>query len=92
MTTQLVSTGVHRFQCEKSAARSSAAQLRDARPISSRGVSHGVQRQVLAWTTGSNSTLAAQPAVWALSFAMLLTLLADRALHWTHHRDQARAH
>ncbi|MFJ7067315.1 TDT family transporter [Streptomyces sp. NPDC101115] len=31
-------------------------------------------------------------AVWALSFALLLTLLAARALHWTHHRDQARAH
>ncbi|WP_033283760.1 TDT family transporter [Streptomyces sp. NRRL F-525] len=31
-------------------------------------------------------------AVWALSLAMLLTLLAARALHWTHHRDQARAH
>ncbi|MFD7977782.1 TDT family transporter [Streptomyces sp. NPDC059071] len=35
---------------------------------------------------------AACTAVWALSFAMLLTLLAARALHWTHHRDQARAH
>ncbi|CCK31345.1 integral membrane protein [Streptomyces davaonensis JCM 4913] len=31
-------------------------------------------------------------AVWALSLAMLGTLLAARALHWTHHRDQARAH
>ena len=31
-------------------------------------------------------------AVWALSLAMLLTLLAARTLHWTHHRDQARAH
>ncbi|MER7517593.1 TDT family transporter [Streptomyces sp. NPDC126499] len=31
-------------------------------------------------------------AVWALSLAMLLTLLTARALHWTHHRDQARAH
>ncbi|MFI6406555.1 TDT family transporter [Streptomyces sp. NPDC050548] len=31
-------------------------------------------------------------AVWALSLALLLTLLAARALHWTHHRDQARAH
>ncbi|MEV1022515.1 TDT family transporter [Streptomyces sp. NPDC050264] len=30
--------------------------------------------------------------VWALSFAALLVLLAARALHWTHHRDQARAH
>ncbi|MET9952546.1 TDT family transporter [Streptomyces sp. NPDC006339] len=35
---------------------------------------------------------AACTAVWALSLAMLLTLLAARALHWTHHRDQARAH
>ncbi|MEV6484697.1 TDT family transporter [Streptomyces sp. NPDC051576] len=31
-------------------------------------------------------------AVWALSFALLLVLLAARTLHWTHHRDQARAH
>lgn len=31
-------------------------------------------------------------AVWALSLLLLLTLLAARALHWTHHRDQARAH
>ncbi|MDT9697574.1 TDT family transporter [Streptomyces sp. P17] len=31
-------------------------------------------------------------AVWALSLAMLVTLLAARALHWTHHRDQGRAH
>ncbi|MEU7027441.1 TDT family transporter [Streptomyces sp. NPDC046275] len=30
--------------------------------------------------------------VWALALAMLLVLLAARALHWTHHRDQARAH
>ncbi|SEQ80032.1 C4-dicarboxylate transporter/malic acid transport protein [Streptomyces sp. yr375] len=31
-------------------------------------------------------------AFWALSFALLLALLAARALHWRHHRDQARAH
>ncbi|MET7473923.1 TDT family transporter [Streptomyces sp. NPDC005648] len=31
-------------------------------------------------------------AVWALSLALLLTLLVARALHWHHHRDQARAH
>ncbi|MFJ6928598.1 TDT family transporter [Streptomyces nigra] len=31
-------------------------------------------------------------AVWALSLLLLLALLAARALHWTHHRDQARAH
>ena len=31
-------------------------------------------------------------AVWALSLAMLLVLVAARALHWIHHRDQARAH
>lgn len=31
-------------------------------------------------------------AVWALSLVLLLSLLAARALHWTHHRDQARAH
>ncbi|MFD8302469.1 TDT family transporter [Streptomyces sp. NPDC059690] len=31
-------------------------------------------------------------AVWALSLGLLLALLAARALHWTHHRDQARAH
>ncbi|MET9931303.1 MULTISPECIES: TDT family transporter [unclassified Streptomyces] len=30
--------------------------------------------------------------VWALSLAMLLVLLPARALHWVHHRDQARAH
>lgn len=31
-------------------------------------------------------------AVWALSLLMLVTLLAARAVHWAHHRDQARAH
>ncbi|MET7977404.1 TDT family transporter [Streptomyces mirabilis] len=31
-------------------------------------------------------------AVWALSALMLVTLLGARALHWTYHRDQARAH
>ncbi|MFD3943934.1 TDT family transporter [Streptomyces sp. NPDC058579] len=31
-------------------------------------------------------------AVWALSLAMLLTLLTARALHWVHHRDRAREH
>ncbi|MGW2050229.1 TDT family transporter [Streptomyces sp. NPDC001858] len=31
-------------------------------------------------------------AFWALSLALLLILLAARALHWRHHRDQARAH
>jgi C4-dicarboxylate transporter/malic acid transport protein len=31
-------------------------------------------------------------AVWALSLALLLTLLCARALHWRHHSDQARAH
>ncbi|QGZ48091.1 C4-dicarboxylate ABC transporter [Streptomyces sp. QHH-9511] len=31
-------------------------------------------------------------AVWALSLAMLLTLLTARSLHWIHHRDRARAH
>ncbi|MFJ7966909.1 TDT family transporter [Streptomyces sp. NPDC096324] len=31
-------------------------------------------------------------AVWALSLALLLSLLTARALHWTYHRDQARAH
>ncbi|KUN20561.1 C4-dicarboxylate ABC transporter [Streptomyces antibioticus] len=30
--------------------------------------------------------------VWALSLVVLLALLCARALHWTHHRDQARAH
>ncbi|MBO4258187.1 TDT family transporter [Streptomyces griseorubiginosus] len=30
--------------------------------------------------------------VWALSLGLLGTLLAARALHWTHHGDQARAH
>ncbi|MET9345649.1 TDT family transporter [Streptomyces termitum] len=30
--------------------------------------------------------------VWALSLAMLLTLLTARAAHWHRHRDQARAH
>ncbi|MEU6376366.1 TDT family transporter [Streptomyces sp. NPDC046909] len=30
--------------------------------------------------------------VWALSLALLVTLLCARALHWAHHRDQARAH
>jgi len=31
-------------------------------------------------------------AAWALSLALLLALLCARALHWTHHHDQARAH
>ncbi|MFD9907718.1 TDT family transporter [Streptomyces sp. NPDC059063] len=31
-------------------------------------------------------------AVWALSLLMLTALLAARAAHWVHHRDQARAH
>ncbi|MFG2252340.1 TDT family transporter [Streptomyces mirabilis] len=31
-------------------------------------------------------------AVWTLSAFMLVTLLGARALHWTHHRDQVRAH
>ncbi|MEV8407398.1 TDT family transporter [Streptomyces niveus] len=31
-------------------------------------------------------------AVWALSALMLLAVLAARAGHWIHHRDQARAH
>ncbi|WP_329122607.1 TDT family transporter [Streptomyces sp. NBC_01353] len=31
-------------------------------------------------------------AVWALSFAMLLALVAARSAHWIHHRDQARKH
>ncbi|MFJ9120574.1 TDT family transporter [Streptomyces sp. NPDC102394] len=35
---------------------------------------------------------AACAAVWALSLVLLLVLLAARALHWIHHRDQARAH
>ncbi|MFD9074970.1 MULTISPECIES: TDT family transporter [Streptomyces] len=30
--------------------------------------------------------------VWALSLLMLVTLLAARAVHLAHHRDQARAH
>ncbi|MFD8914410.1 TDT family transporter [Streptomyces sp. NPDC059575] len=30
--------------------------------------------------------------VWTLSLVLLIALLAARALHWTHHRDQARAH
>ncbi|GHH47159.1 TDT family transporter [Streptomyces umbrinus] len=30
--------------------------------------------------------------IWALSLAMLIALLTARAVHWTHHRDQARAH
>ncbi|MFG2880856.1 TDT family transporter [Streptomyces sp. NPDC048297] len=30
--------------------------------------------------------------VWALASLLLATLLAARALHWTHHRDQARVH
>ncbi|MEU0898459.1 TDT family transporter [Streptomyces massasporeus] len=31
-------------------------------------------------------------AVWALSLALLVTLLGARAVHWTRHRDQARSH
>ncbi|MEU1075418.1 MULTISPECIES: TDT family transporter [unclassified Streptomyces] len=32
------------------------------------------------------------PLVWALSLALLAVLVAARAAHWRHHRDQARAH
>lgn len=35
---------------------------------------------------------AACVTVWALSALMLLLVLAARAGHWIHHRDQARAH
>ncbi|MEU6588975.1 TDT family transporter [Streptomyces sp. NPDC046881] len=31
-------------------------------------------------------------AVWALSLLLLVVLLAARAVHWSRHRDQARAH
>jgi tellurite resistance protein TehA-like permease len=31
-------------------------------------------------------------AAWALALVLLTALLAARALHWVHHRDQARAH
>ncbi|MEU7056486.1 TDT family transporter [Streptomyces sp. NPDC046197] len=31
-------------------------------------------------------------AVWSLSLTLLGVLLVARALHWRHHRDQARAH
>ncbi|MET8951773.1 TDT family transporter [Streptomyces sp. NPDC004393] len=31
-------------------------------------------------------------AVWALALVLLALLLGARALHWIHHRDQARAH
>jgi C4-dicarboxylate transporter/malic acid transport protein len=34
---------------------------------------------------------AAGTAVWALSLVLLAVLLGARALHWRHHRDQARA-
>ncbi|MEU6094702.1 TDT family transporter [Streptomyces sp. NPDC047079] len=34
---------------------------------------------------------AACAAVWAFSLALLVVLLCARALHWIHHRDQARA-
>ncbi|MBD0740801.1 TDT family transporter [Streptomyces sp. CBMA152] len=30
--------------------------------------------------------------IWALSLTMLVVLVTARAVHWTHHRDQARAH
>lgn len=31
-------------------------------------------------------------ACWALALVLLVALLCARALHWRHHRDQARAH
>lgn len=34
----------------------------------------------------------ARTAVWALSAVLLAVVLAARAAHWAHHRDQARAH
>ncbi|MFJ8822042.1 TDT family transporter [Streptomyces sp. NPDC102467] len=42
--------------------------------------------------TGFTGLRTACTLVWALSFVALLALVAARALHWTHHRDQARAH
>ncbi|MEZ7006464.1 TDT family transporter [Streptomyces sp. AD55] len=44
----------------------------------------------LPWDVPGLRTVCA--AVWALSLAMLVVLLAARTLHWRHHRDQARAH
>ncbi|WP_030418104.1 TDT family transporter [Streptomyces sp. SCSIO 75703] len=44
----------------------------------------------LPWEVPGLRTVCA--AVWALSLAMLVVLLAARTLHWRHHRDQARAH
>lgn len=38
---------------------------------------------------GLRGTLA---GVWALSLVLLVTLFCARAVHWAHHRDQARAH
>ncbi|AYN42228.1 C4-dicarboxylate ABC transporter [Streptomyces dangxiongensis] len=38
---------------------------------------------------GSRGVLA---AVWALSLLLLVVLLTARTLHWSRHRDQARAH
>ncbi|MFJ5779635.1 TDT family transporter [Streptomyces sp. NPDC093094] len=35
---------------------------------------------------------ALRAAVWTLSLVLLAVLLTARALHWRHHRDQARAH
>ena len=50
-------------------------------------------------TAGAGLPLATRPgprtaltAFWALSLVLLTVLLLARALHWRHHRDQARAH
>lgn len=40
----------------------------------------------------SPAPLALWAAVWSLALALLAVLLTARALHWVHHRDQARAH
>lgn len=45
---------------------------------------------VLPWHTGPLRT--GCTAVWALSLALLVALLAARALHWAYHGDQARDH
>ncbi|MFI9806955.1 TDT family transporter [Streptomyces sp. NPDC052301] len=45
-----------------------------------------------ALPVGAEALRGVLPAVWTLGLVLLVALLAARALHWTRHRDQARAH
>lgn len=60
--------------------------MRDARQISAREVSHGVQRHVLDYTTWSGSTVMAYSGAVPLVFERL----TDRFFSADHGRSQSR--